>query len=227
MNIDPLIVVVEDDPAIRRVLKTILTEAGYELEFATTLEGGLSLISSLKPDLILLDLGLPDGDGIRLIQEFSTPAHPPIVVLSARGSEAEKVRALDEGARDYVTKPFGPAELRARVGAALRSVRPVTTKGSLVFEELTVDQDARRVYLGTKEVHLSPLEYKLLLIMAWNAGKILTTRYLLKEVWGREDEEQRHYVRVLTAGLRKKIEADSSAARFIHTESGVGYRFYN
>lgn len=226
MNIDPLVLVVEDDPAIRRVLKNLLAEIGCQVEFAVTLEGGISLVSSLKPDLVVLDLGLPDGEGHLLIEALMKTDHPPILVLSARGAEMEKVKALEAGAIDYVTKPFGPAELKARIKVALRQTRPQPSVGTLVFEDLVVDPDSRRVFLAKEEVHLTPLEYKLLLMMTRNAGKILTTSYLLKEVWGHDNEDQKHYVRVLTAGLRKKIEPDPTRPRYIHTESGVGYRFF-
>lgn len=226
MNLDPLALVVEDDPAIRRIVKNLLVEVGCQVEFAITLEGGISLAASLQPDLILLDLGLPDGEGHLLIQALAAPDSPPILVLSARGAEAEKVRALEAGAVDYITKPFGPGELKARIRVALRQSRPQNEPEKLTFGNLLVDADARRVFQGSQEIHLTPLEYKLLLVMARNAGKILTTNYLLKEVWGHDNEDQRHYVRVLTAGLRKKLEPDPARPQFIHTESGVGYRFH-
>jgi len=226
MNIDPLVLVIEDDPAIRRILKNLVLEIGCQVEFALTLESGLSLATSLRPDLVVLDLGLPDGDGHRLIEALSAAKGPPILVLSARSAEYEKVAALDAGAGDYVTKPFGPAELKARIKVALRQSRPPSSLEPYSFEDLIVNPNARRVFRGKEEVHLTPLEYKLLLVMAQNAGKILTTAYLLREVWGHENDDQRHYVRVLTAGLRKKIELDSGHPRFIHTESGVGYRFF-
>lgn len=226
MNLDPLVLVVEDDGAIRRVVRNLLMEIGCQVEFAVTLEGGVSLAASLKPDLVILDLGLPDGSGHGLIEALSGPESPPILVLSAQGSEAEKVKALESGASDYVTKPFGAGELKARIKVALRQAKPQPTAGTMSFGELLVDSDSRRVYRGSEELHLTPLEYKLLLVMSLNAGKILTTRYLLKEVWGHDNENQRHYVRVLTAGLRKKLEPDPTRPQYIHTESGVGYRFF-
>ncbi len=226
MNIDPLVLVIEDDPAIRRVVRNLLVEIGCHVEFAVSLEGGRSLAASLRPDLIVLDLGLPDGEGHTLIEALGYDDPPPILVLSARGAESEKVRALEAGASDYLTKPFGPGELKARIRVALRRSRPQQASGPMTFDDLTLDSDARRVFRAGEEIHLTPLEYKLLLVMALNPGKILTTSYLLKEVWGHDNDDQRHYVRVLTAGLRKKLEPDPTRPRYIHTESGVGYRFF-
>lgn len=225
MNLKPFILLVEDDPAIRRILRSLLKSADYDTEEATNLETGLSMESILHPDIVILDLGLPDGDGIDFIRELRKKSEVPVIVLSARDKETEKVRALESGANDYVTKPFGPAELKARIKVALRQIRPPQHQGKVECGPLQVDLDARRAFLSGNEVHLTALEYKLLFVMVQHPGKILTVKYLLKEVWGYEADEQKHYVRILAASLRKKIEPAPGAYKFVHTEIGMGYRF--
>lgn len=220
-----LILIIEDDEPIRRLLRVHLKEAGWVCEETSRGDAGLALAASLKPDVILLDLGLPDADGTLLIPQFKAMSCAPLLVISARDQETEKVRALDAGADDYVTKPLGLAELKARIKASLRHVIP-TSEPQKTFADLVLDIPARRVFLAQNEIHVTALEWKLLLLMARHPGKILTTAFLLKEVWGQESLEQRHYVKILMAGLRKKLERHSTHTEFIHTEVGVGYRFY-
>ena len=227
MNIKPLVLVVEDDQAIRRILRSVLSENGFDIEETDSCEGGRSMESILHPDLVLIDLGLPDGDGLDLIRDIRKSSQVPMIVVSATDKEAVKVHALESGANDYVTKPFGVAELLARIKVALRHNKTPQSQGIMVFGNLSVNTDSRRVFLLGNEVHLTPLEYKLLFVMIQSPGKILTTRYLLKEVWGYDSDQQKHYVRILAAGLRKKIEPGPKSDQLLHTVSGVGYRFFN
>jgi len=221
----PLILVIEDEQAIRRFLRASLTAEGYQVQEAETGEQGLRLARQQPPDLVILDLGLPDIDGHEVLRSLREWLVAPIVVLSARGLESQKVKALDHGADDYVTKPFGVAELLARLRTALRhtsggaDATPVFTVG-----ELTVDLAARRVVVADQEVHLTPLEYKLLATLIKHAGKVLTHRFLLQEVWGPGHAEETHYLRVFMANLRRKVEADPARPRYLLTEPAVGYR---
>jgi two-component system KDP operon response regulator KdpE len=194
---------------------------------AETAKEGLAQAAARNPDVILLDLGLPDRDGLEVARELREWSPTPIIVLSARGREEDKVRALDLGADDYLTKPFGVDELLARIRVALRhAAMPPGTAPEPVFEagELRVDLAARRVWRGDEEIHLTPTEYKLLTTLVRHAGKVLTHRQLLKEVWGANYANQSHYVRVYMAQLRQKIEADPARPRLLLTEPGVGYR---
>jgi two-component system KDP operon response regulator KdpE len=223
----PLILVIEDETPIRRFLRASLGEHGYRLVEAETGRQGLSFAAMQPPDLVILDLGLPDIDGFevtRKIREWSTV---PILVLSARGQEADKVAALDAGADDYLTKPFGVPELMARLRVALRHVARVKGDGGEpVFQtgELKVDLASRRVFIGETEVHLTPIEYRLLGVLVRNAGKVLTHTHLLKEVWGPPHAQDTQYLRVFMAQLRQKLETDSARPRYLLTEQGVGYR---
>lgn len=221
-----LILVIEDDPRIRNFLKPALVSQGYVYEEACLAETGLSLAKSLHPALVLLDLGLPDYDGLELIPSLKNLCG--IVVISARGQEAEKVKALELGADDYLTKPFGLAELLARIKVTLRHRGLAELPGQDIkhFGMLTIDTSLRRVFLETEEVHLSPIEYRLLLVLARSPGKILTHSFLLEQVWGRFSQEYSHYVRITMAKLRKKLEKNPLEPRFIFTETGVGYRFF-
>lgn len=221
------ILVVEDEPQMQKFLGAALTSAGYRTLEATTGREGLSLARAHNPDLVLLDLGLPDTDGMDVTRELRDWSTKPIIVISARGQEEDKVRALDVGADDYLTKPFGTSELLARIRVALRhasrskeeSVEPVVRNG-----ELELDLDKRRVRVRGREVHLTPNEYKLLAHLMKHAGKVLTHRQLLKEVWGAAYASQTHYLRVYMVQLRHKLEEDPARPRYLLTEPGVGYR---
>ena len=220
------ILVVEDDPGILRALKTNLTRHGFEVETAETGGEALDSYSRRPPDLILLDLGLPDIDGTIVIQEVRARANTPIVVLSVRGAEKDKVTALDLGADDYLTKPFGVEELLARVRVALRHTVGGASGTAAVFRtgDLEVDIEHRRVRLGAEEVHLTPTEYDLLKAFISQPDKVLTDRMLLRAVWGPEYGSEAHYLHVYVARLRRKIEKDPQRPRYLLTEPGVGYR---
>lgn len=221
------IVMVEDEPEMRRFIRACLSSRGYQVLEAERAQIALQLITSHNPDLILLDLGLPDLDGIAFTRELREWCRIPIVVLSARGREEDKVAALDAGADDYLTKPFGVNELLARLRVALRHAGEAAGGGEEVLDlgELRLDLARRVVTARGAEVHLTPTEYKLLVLLAKNAGKVLTHRQLLQEVWGPAYANQTHYVRVHMASLRKKVEVDPARPRFLLTEPGVGYRF--
>ena len=223
----PTLLIVEDEAAIRRFLRASLPDAGYRLIEAETGAQGLRLAVNQPPDLVILDLGLPDMDGLEVIRRLREWTSLPILVLSARDQEQQKVAALDAGADDYLTKPFGVGELLARLRVALRHAQRVGSgRDDPVFAvgDLRIDLAARHVFVRETEVHLTPLEYKLLTTMAQHAGKVLTHRFLLKEVWGPHDVHETHYLRVFMAGLRRKIEVDSTQPRYLLTEQGVGYR---
>ena len=224
-GLEPLVLIVEDEPQLRRFLRASLSTRGYRLLEAERVSEALMLATSHNPDLILLDLGLPDGDGIGLTQQIRGWSRVPIVVLSARGREEDKVAALDAGADDYLTKPFGVNELLARMRVALRHARGAEApiEQVLDFGSVRIDRVRRELRVDGEEVHLTPIEYKLLVLLAENAGKVLTHRQILKEVWG-VHAQQTHYVRVHMAELRKKIEADPARPRLLVTEPGVGYR---
>jgi two-component system KDP operon response regulator KdpE len=223
----PLILLIEDEPQMRRFLRTALTTNDYRLVEAETAKEGLAQAAARNPDVILLDLGLPDRDGIDVTRELREWTGTPIIVLSARGREQDKVAALDVGADDYLTKPFGVEELLARIRVALRhAALPPGAAPEPIFEAgvLRVDLAERRVWRQGEEIHLTPTEYKLLATLVRHAGKVLTHRQLLKEVWGANYVNQSHYVRVYLAQLRQKIEADPARPRLLLTEPGVGYR---
>jgi len=223
----PLVLLIEDEPQMRRFLRTALGANDYRLVEAATAKEGLAQAAARNPDVILLDLGLPDRDGLEVAKELRGWSATPIIVLSARGREQDKVAALDLGADDYLTKPFGVEELLARIRVALRhAAMPAGAAPEPIFDagDLKVDLPARRVWRAGEEVHLTPTEYKLLAVMVRNAGKVLTHRQLLKEVWGINYVNQAHYVRVYLAQLRQKIEGDPARPRLLLTEPGVGYR---
>lgn len=226
-EVRPMVLVVEDEPQMRRFIRATLTSHGYRLVEAVCCAEALMLASSHNPDLVLLDLGLPDGDGIDLTRRIREWSAMPVIVISARGREDDKVAALDAGADDYITKPFGVNELLARMRVALRHARAGATGAAaqtLEIGELRVDLVRREVTKGGKDVHLTPIEYKLLALLAQNAGKVLTHQHILKEVWGPAYANQTHYVRVHMAELRKKIEANPARPKLLVTEPGVGYR---
>ncbi len=223
----PVVLLIEDEPQMRRFLRAALENESYHLVEATTVREGLAQAAGRNPDIILLDLGLPDGDGIDLTRRIREWARTPIVVISARGQERDKVAALDAGADDYLTKPFGVGELLARMRVALRhAARAAGQPADPMFAvgELRVDLEHRQVFVAEREVHLTPTEYKLLTTLVRHGGKVLTHRHLLKEVWGPNAVEHSHYVRVYMTQLRHKLEADPARPRYLLTEAGVGYR---
>jgi two-component system KDP operon response regulator KdpE len=222
---DPIVVLIEDEPQIRRFLRATLGSQGYRLFEAATGADGLVEAGSRQPDVVIVDLGLPDIDGLEVIRRLREWSTVPIIVLSARGQEADKVVALDLGADDYVSKPFGAEELLARVRVAIRHKAGVA-RADAVFTsgELRVDLGRRHVFVRDQEVKLTPTEYRLLTTLVRHAGRVLTHRQLLKEVWGPNQTEEAHYLRVYMAQLRRKIEADPAQPRYLLTEPGVGYR---
>lgn len=223
----PSILIVEDELAMRRFLRTALVAHGYQvLEAGSAAEARL-IITSQNPDLLLLDLGLPDVDGLEVTRSLREWSRVPVIVISARGREDDKVAALDAGADDYLTKPFGVAELLARIRVALRHARQQATPSedkTFELDGLAIDFSRREVRVDDNEIHLTPIEYKLLTLLARHAGKVLTHGQILKEVWGPNYANQAHYVRVHMAELRKKVELDSARPKRILTEPGVGYR---
>jgi two-component system KDP operon response regulator KdpE len=221
-----LVLVVEDEPQMRKFIRASLTSHGYRIVEAETAHEAVRLITSHNPQLVLMDLGLPDGDGIQLTKQLREWSRVPIIVISARGREDDKVAALDAGADDYLTKPFGVNELLARMRVAQRHAQGSGTVPEQLFElgELRLDLSRREVTLSGLPLHLTPIEYKLLVLLAQHAGKVLTHRQILKEVWGPSHVSQTHYVRVQMAELRKKIERDPSRPKLLVTEPGVGYR---
>jgi two-component system, OmpR family, KDP operon response regulator KdpE len=221
-----LVLVVEDEPQMRRFIRATLPAHGYRLVEAETGAQALVEAGTRAPDLILLDLGLPDLDGVEVTRRLREWSRTPIIVLSARGQEGDKIQALDAGADDYLTKPFGTGELLARMRVALRHGARTGDSGQSVFRtgELVVDLGARRVFVGEREVHLTRTEYNLLAALARHAGKVLTHRQLLKEVWGPGSVDQHHYLRVYMGQLRHKLEEDAARPRYLVTETGVGYR---
>jgi two-component system, OmpR family, KDP operon response regulator KdpE len=221
-----LILVIEDDPQLLRFLRTTLASNGYKLVEAVNGTEGLNQVALRHPDLIILDLGLPDIDGLEVTRRLREWSATPIIVVSAREKERDKVAALDAGADDYLTKPFGTAELLARIRVALRHA--LTAKGAEdgVFEvdDLRVDLAHRQVFIKETEVHLTPIEYKLLTVLVQYAGKVVTGHQLLKEVWGPAYVTESHYIRVYMGQLRHKLEADPTRPHYLLTEPGVGYR---
>ena len=223
----PVVLVVEDEPQMLRFLRASLETHGYRWIEATTAEQGLAEAASRNPDVILLDLGLPDLDGLEVTRRLRAWTTTPIIVISARGQEEDKIKALDEGADDYLTKPFSVGELLARVRVALRHVATaVSGRQELDFEvgELRVDLARRQVFLNDAEVHLTPTEYRLLTTLVKYAGRVVTHRQLLKEVWGPSYVEHTQYLRVFMGQLRQKLEPEPAKPRFLINEPGVGYR---
>jgi two-component system, OmpR family, KDP operon response regulator KdpE len=223
---EPLILLIEDERQMRRFLRTSLTSHGFRLLEAETAKEGMALATSHNPDVILLDLGLPDGDGIALARSLREWSRVPIIVISARGREADKVEALDAGSDDYLTKPFGVNELLARIRVALRRADQANASSSAVIEigPLRIDLARREVMLSGNPLHMTPNEYRLLTLLARNAGKVLTHRQILKEVWGPAHADETHYLRVYMAQLRHKLEDDPARPKLLLTETGVGYR---
>jgi two-component system, OmpR family, KDP operon response regulator KdpE len=225
MNDGPRVLVVDDEPQIVRGLRVVLRNAGYQVDSAGTKEEALDALSHRPPDAVLLDLVLPDGSGVDVCREVRGWSHVPIVVVSAVGDEREKVRALDAGADDYVTKPFGSQELTARLRAVLRRTADVAADSpTITLADLTIDIVDRRVRRGDEQIHLTPIEFDLLRALAQNRGRLVTHRQLLQEVWGPAYGDETHYLRVHVAHIRRKLEPDPTRPRYIVTEPGVGYR---
>lgn len=220
----PTALLIEDDLQIRRFVRAALETEGWQVIETETLKRGLIESGTRQPDLVILDLGLPDGDGIDFIRELRTWSQIPIIVLSARTGETEKVRALDRGADDYLTKPFGVDELLARVRANMRRQHRSGQEAVFSFGEVTVDLTARVVTKKGEEIHLTPIEYRLLTLLIANTGRVMTQRQLLREVWGPSFSEHSHYLRIYMGHLRQKLEADSTQPQHLLTETGVGYR---
>ncbi len=221
-----LVLVIEDEVAMRRFLSAALSSHGFKVIEAGTIAQAVTLATETRPAAILLDLGLPDGDGLDLLRKLREWSTTPVIVLSARDREDDKVQALDAGADDYLTKPFGVSELLARIRVALRHARAqtVTEDPVLAIGPIRVDQARHEVTLGDALVHLTPIEFRLLSFLARHAGKVLTHRQLLHEVWGPRSTQHTQYLRVHMAALRKKLETDPARPRWLTTEPGVGYR---
>lgn len=228
MTDDLTVLAIEDDRHISNFIEVSLKKEGYGVLTAQSAAEGLFLLSSNHPDVVLLDLGLPDKDGLDVIREIRAFSQIPILVVSARGQEREKVEALDLGADDYITKPFHMGELLARIRVVKRKLHqnlaPASAAG-FCCDYLSVDYEKRRVLVDGNEVHLTPMEYKLLLLLIANKGKVLTHNYIIKEIWRYEETGDARTVRVFMANLRRKIEKNIAQPRFILTEIGVGYRF--
>jgi len=223
----PRILVIEDEQPIQRFLRASLEAHGFEIIACATGKEGVIEAASRPPDVVILDLGLPDLDGMEVLRRIREWSNVPVIVLSARGQERDKVAALDAGADDYLTKPFSVGELLARVRVALRHstrLTPLASEGVFESKGLCIDQVHRRVHVAGKEVHLTPIEYRLLTTLVRHAGKVLTHRQLLKGVWGPQCTEENHYLRVYMGHLRHKIEADPARPQILLTELGVGYR---
>ena len=226
-NTDWVVLVVEDEAPIRRFLKAALEAQGFKLLEATTGTQAIAMAASHNPDIILLDLGLPDIDGLAVIKRIREWSRTPIIVISARGKDTEKVEGLDAGADDYLTKPFSVEELAARLRVSIRQLTQSRVgKDEPIFRqgELQIDLARRMVWVGKTEIHLTPIEYKLLAVLVRYKGKVVTTRQLLKEVWGNISDEQAHYLRNYIHHLRHKLEPDPARPVYLRTEPGVGYR---
>lgn len=223
----PVVVLIEDENQIRRFVREALEGEDCAVHEAATAAQGVTEAGTRKPDLVILDLGLPDRDGNSVIRDIRTWSGVPILILSARSAEQEKIAALDAGADDYLTKPFGLGELLARVRALLRRrTRLDELAGNTIrFGDIDVDLARRQVTRAGEELHLTPIEYRLLTVMIANAGRVMTQRQLLREVWGPSHAESSHYLRVFVGHLRRKLEHDPAQPRHILTEIGVGYRF--
>jgi two-component system KDP operon response regulator KdpE len=227
MTIPIRMLIIEDEPQMQKFLGASLEAEGYRVIEAGTGKEGIELARTHNPDLFLLDLGLPDVDGMEVTKEIRAFSAKPIIVISARGQEEDKVKALDVGADDYLTKPFGTSELMARIRVALRHASRAKEESNepvLALGDLVIDLDRRRVTSSGNEVHLTPNEYKLFAYLMKHAGKVLTHRQLLKEVWGAAYASQTHYLRVYMVQLRHKLEVDPARPRYLVTEPGVGYR---
>ena len=222
----PVALLIEDERQIRRFVRTALEAEGWNVHETDTLRQGLTDAGTRKPDLVILDLGLPDGDGMEFLRDLRGWSKVPVIVLSARVGERDKIEALDAGADDYLTKPFGVGELLARVRAASRRRQEMSTAPGAVFEfgDVKIDLSLRTVHKRGTAVHLTPIEYRLLTMLITNCGKVLTHRQILREVWGPSHSEDDHYVRVYMGHLRQKLEDEPAQPKHILTETAVGYR---
>ncbi len=223
----PTVLAIEDDPAIRRLLRSSLSSEAYHFIEAATADEGIDLITKKNPDVILLDLVLPDKDGLQVVEQVRGWSKTPIIMISGHGQEENKVRCLEAGADDYVTKPFGVAELIARIGVALRRTPMMAAQGeSAVFEagQVRLDRSLRKLWVHNEEVHLTPIEYKLLCVLVQHAGRVVTHRQLLAEVWGAEYTDDWQYLRVYVGYLRRKLEPNEDSLKLICNEPRVGYR---
>jgi two-component system KDP operon response regulator KdpE len=222
----PIALLVEDEPQIRRFVRSALEREGWHIVESETMQRGLIDAGTRKPDLIILDLGLPDGDGVDFILDVRKWSAVPIIVLSARVNEQDKIEALDAGADDYLTKPFGVGELLARVRATLRRQRQpgADRQGLVQFGDVKVDLNARLVTKANQVVHLTPIEYRLLAVLVAHAGRVLTYPQLLRQVWGPSHSESSHYLRIYMGHLRQKLEDDPAQPQYLQTETAVGYR---
>ena len=220
------VLVIDDDAQVRRFLRNVLSGHGHVVAEAESVAEGLESVQRLHPAVVLLDLGLPDGDGLAVLRAMRPDDRTPVIVLSARDKEGDKVVALDQGADDYLTKPFGAGELLARIRVALRHAASSSAAVPDVLEvgAIRIDQPRHEVTVDGKVVHLTPIEFKLLVELARQPGRVLTHRQLLREVWGPEAVEQSHYLRVHVAALRRKLERDPAQPRWLVTEAGIGYR---
>lgn len=223
---DITILVIEDEPEIRKFLQVTLTSNGYKFAFAETAREGVKLVMAKTPDVVILDLGLPDVDGLEVIKQVRVSSRVPIIVLSARGQEQDKVNALELGADDYLTKPFGTAELLTRIKVAQRHSRQSVSERGVHIEsgDLKIDLEKRLVAVAEQPIDLTPTEYKMLSVLALNIGKVVTNKQLLNEVWGHNAEDNSHYLRIYAQHLRRKLGDDPMQPKYIVTEPGIGYR---
>jgi two-component system KDP operon response regulator KdpE len=223
---DTSILIIEDEPEIRKFLKAVLSSHEFAPVFAETAKEGEKLVNSHSPEIIVLDLGLPDLDGLEVIKSVRKWTQIPILVLSARGREQDKISALDFGADDYITKPFGVGELLARLKVILRHSRNLIANREPIFEngDIRIDLDKREVFLCGSAIDLTPTEYKMLCLLAKHVGRVVTYQQLLREVWGKNAEESNHYLRIYAQHLRRKLNDDPMLPKYIVTEAGVGYR---
>lgn len=229
MELKPLILIVEDDKSICKFIKVSLETQGYKCKDTQYGNTAISMALSMSPDIIILDLGLPDMDGIEIIEKLKGISNTKIIVVSARGHEREKVEALDAGADDYLTKPFGVSELLARIRVCLRNIVKESNfkleEGSIFqVRDFKIDYEKRKVYINNEEIHLTPIEYKLVVLMSKYAGKVLTHKFIINEIWGSYMENETQSLRVFMASIRRKIEKDPTQPEYIITEMGVGYR---
>jgi two-component system KDP operon response regulator KdpE len=222
---NPVALIIDDEVQIRRLLRVVLEAENYQVREAKTGQEGLAEVAARRPDVILLDLGLPDMDGVGVLKRLREWSETPVLVLTVRDDEQEKVAALDAGAEDYVTKPFSTPELLARLRAAQRKTRPAEEISAFKRGDLVVDLTSRVVTRGSREIKLTATEYALLRLFVRHPGRVLTHRYILREIWGPKSEEHRQYLRVYVTHLRQKIESDPANPTLITTESGIGYRF--